>query len=116
MDRWVISALLVSVLYMATFLGRGVSSADLVRQNRRPFNATKELQESLNVALDTTFQGLKNISHDEDLQEAYFENATLAWEDAIVDKALVIIGIGAGVVIVVGLAYYAKMGYCTSEV
>ena len=115
MERWVISGLLVTTLYILTLMGREVSSADLSRRNI-PRNSTLELVENVNASLDISFQGLIDISQNETMQEVFKENARLAREDAIVDKALMIIGIGAGVIITLGLGYYAKMGYCTSEV
>ena len=113
MDRWLMSVLLLAALYFFSVLGKEITSRDIPRQS--PPNRTLQLVESINVSLDSTFQGLSNISHNVTLQEIYEDNARLAWEDAIVDKALVVIGIGAGVVIVLGLGYYAKMGYCTSD-
>ena len=107
------SVLLLAACYIFTILSKGITPPDIPQQTSP--NRTVQLMESINVSLDSTFQGLANISHNETLQEIYEENARLAWEDAIVDKALVVIGIGAGVVIVLGLGYYAKMGYCTSD-
>ena len=68
------------------------------------------------MAFNVTFDGLLLISEDELLHEFYLEAARLEKEDQVVNKALVVVAILSGVVIVLGLAYYAKKGYCTQPI
>lgn len=81
----------------------------------QPPNKTEELIQNIKTSLKITFQGLVDLGNNEEIQAIYLENARLHREDMIVDKALMVIAIAASVVIVVGLAWYAKMGYCTTD-
>ena len=71
------------------------------------------LRLSVHTALNATLEGLVVLPQNATVLAVFMEAAKLEREDQIVNKALMVIGIGSGVVITLGLAYYAKAGYCT---
>ena len=79
-------------------------------------SSLSQLEAAAYAAFNVTFDGLLVISQDKELRELYMAAAKMEKEDQIVSKALVVVGIMAGTIIVFGLAYYAKKGYCTRPV
>ena len=61
------------------------------------------------VDLDGVIHGTRNTTLEAILEEA----ARLERENIIVNRVLMVLGCMAGVVTVLGLGYYWKMGYCT---
>lgn len=78
-------------------------------------NTTAILIASIDMALDMTFENLAQFGVNATMMGVYLESARLEREDEIVDRALVVIGIMTGCVVVLGVGYYTVTEYCLKQ-